>query len=102
MHYIDDDWKLHAPLICCSHINDSHDKETIGKLIAEKLKLFISKETKIHTGVTDGGELASVKFTAAELVKSNQYCRQVPLIITNFISFLIILRLNVDAVFVTS
>lgn len=78
LHYIDDDWELHSPLICCSHINDSHDKETIGKLIAEKLKLFISKDTKIHSGVTDGGELASVKFTAEEIEKSNQYCREVP------------------------
>lgn len=39
----------------------------IGALVAEKIKPFLGKETVVHSGVTDGGELASIKHTSAEL-----------------------------------
>jgi hypothetical protein len=71
IHYIDNDWVLHHPLICCTHVNDSHTKDVIGKLIADQLKPFLGEGAKVHSGVTDGGELASIKHTEKELVNTN-------------------------------
>jgi len=76
LHFIDDNWKLCSPLICTTHVKGSHKKDLIGKLVAEKMKPFIGPFTKIHSGVTDGGELASVKFTEEALSRDQRYLKK--------------------------
>jgi len=71
LHYIDDDWLLHCLLICCEHVLGPHSKDIIGKLVAEKLTPFLGENAKVHSGVTDGGEIASVGYTNIELRNTN-------------------------------
>src|SRR5690349_14599745 len=50
-----------------------HKKATIGKLVAEIIRPFLGPRSKVHSGVTDGGEITSIKHTAASLPKENKY-----------------------------
>ena len=76
VHFIDDDWNLHSPLLATKHITGDHKKATIGKLVAEIIRPFLGPRSKVHSGVTDGGEITSIKHTAASLPKENKYMRK--------------------------
>lgn len=96
LHYIDHNWTLHSPLIRCTHVKGTHKKDKIGKLVAECIIPFLGEGAKIHSGVTDGGELASVRSTAAELgvnhtvqrTVEERYCvcHQLNLVVKKFLS----------------
>lgn len=77
LHFIDKNWQLHAVLICTSHIQGSHKKDVIGNLVAEKMKPFLALNAKVHTGVTDGGEIASVSHTSTVLSNKNKYMKTI-------------------------
>lgn len=48
-----------------------HKKSTIGKLVASIIQPFLGPNSKVHAGVTDGGEITSIKFTAKALAGEN-------------------------------
>lgn len=54
-----------------------HKKSTIGKLVAEIIAPFLGPRSKVHSGVTDGGEITSVKFTAQNLPTQKQYMKRI-------------------------
>jgi hypothetical protein len=47
LHFYDDHWKLHHPLIAIAHIEGSHKKDLIGKFVAEKILPFLGQSTKV-------------------------------------------------------
>jgi len=54
LHFITDDWELTHVLVSTSHVIGTHQKDSIEKNIAEKIKPFLGPNSKIHSGVTDG------------------------------------------------
>jgi hypothetical protein len=73
LHFIDKTWKLHSVLISTTHLKGSHNKDRKGALVKEKIIPFLGPNTKIHSGITDGGEIASVAFTDNSLPISNKF-----------------------------
>jgi hypothetical protein len=42
----------------------SHTAERVGTLIGQHLKQFLGKDVKPYTGILDGGDWKSIRFTA--------------------------------------
>jgi hypothetical protein len=75
-HWIDKDWVLHSRLTHCKRVNGDHSgNETkayllttvgknIGQLVANCLVHCLGENITPFSGVTDGGEIASVVETA--------------------------------------
>lgn len=97
LHFIDTHWKLHCPIIATTKVLGiffvlfslcnlpllrlnityffvgRHTKDRIGELVASIISPFLGPNTKIHSGVTDGGEITSVKFTMTSLKVTEIY-----------------------------
>jgi hypothetical protein len=54
-----------------SHLGP-HKKEIIGKMVASIISPFLGPNSKVHSGVTDGGEITSIKHTANAIPRSQQ------------------------------
>jgi hypothetical protein len=63
LHFIDDNWNLHCPLIATKHVIGDHKKDTIGKLVGKLIAPFLGPQSVVVAGVTDGGEITSIKHT---------------------------------------
>ncbi len=77
VHFVDNNWKLNSVLITTTHVQGSHKKDIIGNIIHAKIAPFLGQNTKIHSGITDGGELASVKHTDESFPKSQKYLQKI-------------------------
>jgi len=77
LHFIDKSWKLHSVLISTTHVKGPHSKDLIGYLIKDKIIPFLGTHTKIHSGVTDGGEIASVVHTANSFPDTHKFLKKV-------------------------
>ena len=55
---------MHHPVIAMPKIVGSHTAERVGRLIGQHLKPFLGDNVKPYTGVLDGGDWKSIKFTA--------------------------------------
>jgi len=64
---IDSNWNLFNLPIAFMPIYGSHTAESVGKLIANVLTPFLGPTFKPYAGVIDGGDIASVRYTAAAL-----------------------------------
>lgn len=83
LQFIDAEWNLYNVPIAFTDITGPHTAEAVGHLIANKLSPFlgmltysrcmyfydlsIGEECKPFAGVIDGGDIASVKYTAEKL-----------------------------------
>jgi hypothetical protein len=98
LHFIDKQWKLHCPVVATTKVTGTslsynfscsvgilffynfflgnHKKDRIGALVADIISPFLGPNTKVHSGVTDGGEITSVKFTRAQMTNSQTYNNQ--------------------------
>jgi len=72
LHFIDRFWKYHSVLVATSQVQGSHTKDRISAIVADKIVPFLGPQTKIHSGVTDGGEISSVRFTSDALPDSRK------------------------------
>ena len=55
---------MHHPVIAMPKIVGSHTAERVGRLIGQHLKPFLGDNVKPYTGVLDGGDWKSIKYTA--------------------------------------
>lgn len=67
IHFISDQWKLESFVVCCRHFQGNHDSPAVGGFVGECLKEFVGDNVKLFSGVTDGGAVSTVPFTASKL-----------------------------------
>jgi len=58
----------------CRQVINGECEDHIGGIVAESLIPFLGENTKMHSGVTDGEELASVGFKSIEFRKTKKVC----------------------------
>jgi hypothetical protein len=54
-HYINDNWELKSPCLCCGHFNDDHTAENIIEILQEKLSEWNLNINQLCSCTTDNG-----------------------------------------------
>ena len=55
-HYIDNNWKLKSPCLCCMHFDDDYTAENINEILQEKLSKWNFNINNLCSCTTDSGE----------------------------------------------